>query len=430
MNFKPLKQKDFALLMFGKLVSLIGTQMQNFALSLYVLKITGSATKFASVLAVTILPSIILGPIAGVLADWFDRKKIIVYLDMIRGIIIGIYAVIFVIKGELTLGSIYGLVIIMSISSLLFQPAIGTVIPSIVEKDDLMEANGVNSLIMNIGNLISPVIAGILFGIYGLSIILIINSISFILSSLSELLIKIPKVNKKPEKINMKAFINDFNEGITFIKSKKILISIIYLALIINFVISPLFSVGLTYISKEILEVTDSQYGIMEAVLVIAMMISPFIVSTISKKMKLGKLIFMNILICSFLTLIFAIIPSFIFMSKFESNLIPYISMIVIIFAIILILGIVNIGIATMFQKEVPLEMMGRTMTVMNSVCMAAMPLGQLLLGVSFDKIQPWIVISICSIFIFITIMTFRKNLIDSDNIDNVDNVKETPIVN
>ncbi|HBA05094.1 MAG TPA: MFS transporter, partial [Clostridium sp.] len=61
MNFKLLKQKNFLLLMLGKLVSLVGSEMQGFALSLYVLKITGSAAKFASVLAITLVPKIIIG---------------------------------------------------------------------------------------------------------------------------------------------------------------------------------------------------------------------------------------------------------------------------------------------------------------------------------------------------------------------------------
>jgi len=60
-----------------KLVSILGSNIQSFALSLYVLRITGSATKFASVLGIAIIPRLILSPIAGVIADWFDRKKLL-----------------------------------------------------------------------------------------------------------------------------------------------------------------------------------------------------------------------------------------------------------------------------------------------------------------------------------------------------------------
>lgn len=82
MNLHLLRNRNFILSIFGQLVSLIGTRMQSFALSLYVLKITGSASKFAAILSMTFIPELILGPIAGVLADWFDRKKLIVCLDL------------------------------------------------------------------------------------------------------------------------------------------------------------------------------------------------------------------------------------------------------------------------------------------------------------------------------------------------------------
>lgn len=426
MNFKLLKQKDFFLLMLGKLVSLIGSEMQGFALSLYVLKITGSATKFASVLSITLIPKLILGPIAGVIIDWIDRKKVIVYLDMLSGIIIGIYAVLYIVNGELSLGGIYVLAVLLSFISLIFQPAINTVLPSIVEKEELAGANGINSLVMSIGNLIAPAVAGFIFGIYGMSVVLIVNSISFILSSISEMFINIPKVNNRPEKININTFVYDFSEGIKFIKDKKIIATIITLACIVNFACPPITSIGLAFISKQILKVTDYQYGILECFFVASMIIAPFMINKVSKKFTIGKIFFLDIFITAILVAIMAIIPSTFYLNLFSSNLIPYISLIVIIFMIGLILSIGNIALGTMFQQEVPLEIMGRVGTVMTSVSMAALPLGQILFGVLFDKIEAWVCILITSFIFLIVSLTFKKSLCADDENDKliVDNNK------
>lgn len=95
MNSKLLKQKDFLLLMAGQFVSMMGSQFQSFAVSLYILKITGSATKFASVLVIMMIIQVLLGPVAGVFADWFDRKKIIVLLDFLNGVIVGGFAYLY-----------------------------------------------------------------------------------------------------------------------------------------------------------------------------------------------------------------------------------------------------------------------------------------------------------------------------------------------
>lgn len=172
MKISLLKQKNFLLLMIGKLVSLIGSELQSFALSLYVLKITGSATQFAGVLSVTIIPKVILGPFIGVFVDWFDRKKIIVSLDMFNGIFIGIYAVMYLTSGKLSIGSIYILAITLSMVELVFQPAISTVIPSIMKKEEIPDANDINSSIMSIGSLLAPAVAGAIFGMFGLGVIL------------------------------------------------------------------------------------------------------------------------------------------------------------------------------------------------------------------------------------------------------------------
>lgn len=85
---------DFNLqfLMMWKFISLVGTQMQSFALSLYVYKKTDSASMFASVIVAALIPQILLSLIAEVFADWIDRKKIIVYLDILSGLVFAGFA--------------------------------------------------------------------------------------------------------------------------------------------------------------------------------------------------------------------------------------------------------------------------------------------------------------------------------------------------
>ncbi|WP_432403366.1 MFS transporter [Wukongibacter sp. M2B1] len=415
MNIKLLKQKDFSLLMLGQLVSLLGTQMQGFALSLYVLKITGSATKFASVFAITMIPKLILGPIAGVFADWFDRKKIIVFLDIISGIIVAIFAVIYKINGGLSLSHIYVLAILFSIISLLFNPAVATVVPSIIKKEELMDANAIRSFILNIVKFISPIIAGILLGFYDLFILLVINSFSFLLSAISEIFINIPRTNKEPEQINIDSFLKDFSEGIKYIKGNKLMLNIIVLALVCNFVLAPIDSIGILFILKKMLNITDSQYGVFESILIISIMIAPISGTIISKKIKLGRMIFLGHLAMAILYGVVAVISSTQYLNLFTGNLIPYISLIIVYFVIILVSSIVNIAIYTMLQGQVPLSMMGRINSVNSSLSMAAIPLGQMVFGVLFDKTYAWICIGISAVLTFIFAMVFRRNLLDCD---------------
>lgn len=428
MNFKLLKEKNFLLLMLGKFISLIGTQMQDFALSLYVLKKTGSATLFSTVLIVALVPQLILSPVAGVFADWLDRKKIIVYLDLFSGIVVGSFAGIYLATGKLSLISIYTLVILISLSSTLYQPAIGTIIPSITNKENLSDANSISSLLMNVGNLVAPMLAGILFGLYGLFAILIINSLSFIISSVGEIFITIPKTNKMPEKINFKAFNKDFTEGIKFIKNNKLILSIIILASILNFVLSPLGATGLAYVSKKILKVSDSEYGIMQMFIVSSTMLAPFIMNKISQKLTAGKIIFWNMFTSSLLIALMSIVPSSFYLKLFKSNLIPVISIVVFFSLAYALITIVNIATSVMFQKIVPLSMMGRVGTVLSTGCMAMCPLGLLIFGLLFDNISSCICLLIMAVIMLISILGSRKYLISFEEKDSiaVENAIET----
>lgn len=235
MDLKILKNRNFSILMLGKAVSLMGSNMQQFALSLYVLTITGSATLFASMIAISILPRLLLSPVAGVFGDWFDRKKSIVTLDLINGVLIGAFTIYFAINGELSLVSIYILVILLEITEIFFGSAMAAVIPSIVSKEDLFQANSVKTMIMSFCNIATPILASALYAFMGLHFIFIINSISFVLSALSELAIEIPATHKAPQKINFAAFKTDLYEGYKIIKDNKMIMNIISLGLILNF---------------------------------------------------------------------------------------------------------------------------------------------------------------------------------------------------
>src|SRR5690554_3838147 len=278
-----LKQRDFTLLIFGNLVSLLGSNIQQFALSLYVLDLTGSATIFASILSISILPRLLLSPIAGVFGDWFDRKKAIVILDFINALIIGVFAITYILNGSLTLLMIYILVILLEITEIFFSSAMSAVLPSIIAKEELFEANSMNSIVINIGQLLAPIVAALIYGTLGILIVIIINSISFFISACSELFIKIKASNKRPEKINIKAFKIDFIEGCKIIKNNRFVSTIISLGMIINFCIGPLFGVGLVFIIREQLKASDLQFGLFQTVLSLAVIITPLFLTSIIK---------------------------------------------------------------------------------------------------------------------------------------------------
>ncbi len=419
MNLKLMKQKDFSLLILGKLVSLVGSNMQQFALSLYVLALTGSATIFASILSISILPRLILSPVAGVFGDWFDRKKTIVLLDFLNSIIIGVFAVIYIINGSISISMIYVLVILLEITEIFFHSAMSAVMPSIVKKEELLEANSLNSLVMNIGNILSPVLAAFIYGAFGMKIILIVNSISFLLSAISEMFINIPKNHKTPEKINIKSFKTDLMEGINIIKNNRLISTMIGLGTIINFSAAPLFGIGLIYIIKEVLKVNDIQFGIFQMVLSASMLVAPILCGGIIKKIKIGRLTYSSFIIVAILVLIMAIFPSNFILNSFNTNMVSYIGLLVVSFIIGVVVTVANIAIGTLFNQIVPLELMGRTSTVFNLAVTVFIPVGQMIFGFLYDIIIPSVVVIISGIILMLVTMRYKKGLLSYDEIES-----------
>lgn len=402
MGKEILKNKNFVLLMIAKIISLMGDQLQQFALELYVLKLTGSATKFASVVVIGMIPQIILGPFVGVLVDRLDRKKIVVIGDFVNGIVIILFAIMWIMSGSISVNLIYALVFIISIITACYDPATRTMIPSVVKKEELLKANALNSSSSNIINLLAPTVGGILFVTIGLKYIVILNAISFMLATILELQINMPKMAKKSTKLNVKQFFCEFKEGISFIKANSILSKLLFLVLVINIMLSPIFSVGFPYMLKSILKVNDGQYGLFQSIEAVATLLAPVVCVVLSKRMKIGKIIEMDLIVCSIVSVIISLIISKMYIKMFNSNIIPYISLIAVAFVVVAVVSIVNIALSTLIQQVLPRDMMGRVLSVLVAGTSISIAVGQALYGILFDMFSTNIIVFISGVIMLI----------------------------
>ena len=80
--------RNFTLILFGQIISLFGNSIQRFSLSLYILDLTGNASIYGNILALSILPYIFLAPIAGIIADNYNKKYMMIILDVVSGILL------------------------------------------------------------------------------------------------------------------------------------------------------------------------------------------------------------------------------------------------------------------------------------------------------------------------------------------------------
>lgn len=202
-----MKNKNFIKIVIGQIISLFGNAIQRFSMSLYLLEFTGSTATFANILAISTIPYILFAPIAGMLSDRVNKKKIMVYLDFFCSFLIGGYAII-LLNGRDHEVIVAIVMFMLSICFTLYGPAVTSSIPQIVEEDKLTSANGVINQVGSIVNFAGPILAGVLYGIVGIKAIVIINAISFFASAIMELFLDIPDLVVN-EDVESKVGLND-----------------------------------------------------------------------------------------------------------------------------------------------------------------------------------------------------------------------------
>lgn len=210
----------------GQLVSLIGTGLSEFALSLWVYQHTQSITQYAFVLMFRTLPIIFLSPFVGVIVDRFDRRKIMIISDTGSAFCSLVIAILFL-SAQLQPWQVY---IVASISAgfgALQAPAYLSVISSLVSKESLGRVNGLLQLGQAISDLLVPVLAASLMAVLGLSGILVIDFASFLVAVTTLMFIRFPSY-KDSEDNQYSGPIESYFQGINYLRSRMELKNLLY----------------------------------------------------------------------------------------------------------------------------------------------------------------------------------------------------------
>lgn len=256
-------KKTFTAIFIGQTMSLLTSSIVQYAIIWYITFKTGSAIDLAFATIAGILPQVLLGPIAGVIVDRFDRKKIMICSDSmiaIATLILGIYFM----NGEPTLTGMYIVLAIRSLGTTFHSPSFTASIPMLAPGDKLVKITGINQMLNSIIFIVSPILAGVLFGIMPLHYIIFLDIIGAIFGIASISMIKIPN----PEKIYKKSnILQEMKEGFLEIKKSKFLSILTIYVVIICFVFMPIASMyplitrnyfGLEAIHISIVEVAFS----------------------------------------------------------------------------------------------------------------------------------------------------------------------------
>ncbi|MGH2755819.1 MAG: MFS transporter [Actinomycetota bacterium] len=215
---RPLKIKDFALLWTGMTISLLGDGIYLVAIAFQVYELSNSPTALSVVFFAWTAPMVLFFLLAGVLTDRFDRRKLMVLADVIRGFALGIMGILSI-AGNLTLTHILVLVALYGVGDAFFMPAFTAIVPDIVPKDLLLEANSLDQFVRPLTmRMLGPAAGGVLVATAGPGWALSIDAITFAASAVAVMLIRARPIVRRHDVSG--SALRDIKEGFGFVRSR------------------------------------------------------------------------------------------------------------------------------------------------------------------------------------------------------------------
>lgn len=272
--------KKFMLLWIGELISSIGSGMTAFALSVYVYRMTGSVSYVSLITLLAYMPTILLSPVGGVLADRYDRRLLMILGDGCSAL--GLAYILWHIQfGGFRILPILAGVTFNAVFVALLEPSYKATVTDLLTEEEFAKASGMVQMTGNARYLISPAVAGILLGVADIRLILVIDICTVFVTVFTTAIVR--KTIRKPIVREGQGFIREMKIGMGAIRESKGVFALIVIMAFVCFFIGFV----QTLVGPMILAVSDAKtVGIMESVCAIGMLVGSVWIGVLGIKGK------------------------------------------------------------------------------------------------------------------------------------------------
>lgn len=354
--------KNFFLLWQGQLVSQVGSKVYLIALAWYFVSVLDDNHAFITIMLISSLPGLLFGLLIGPFIDRWNKKYILVISDLISGIIVLLVALLIWFKVDNPL-PIYASVFILNISVIFFNPAVTSIIPSLVRKEQIQEGISLNTMVQFIAQFIGCALGGLLVAFLGIFATILLNAISYILSAFSEMFIKY-KYQLSPVKLN---HFHELSEGFRYVLKNPLIFRPMLIFSLLNIFAVPIV-VFIPILVDDYFRLSSVYYGFAESgipvgAIVVALFMARKQVTDHLKLIKSGL-----ILISTSFFLIYFFREIYLVMAALLT------------FGIFL--NLININAISFYAKNIEAGFRGRFFTLLDTVSFATFPLAYLLTGI------------------------------------------------
>lgn len=285
-GFSALQHRNYRLYFFGQAVSVTGTWMQSLAMSWLVLSLTSSAIKLSLVNVLQFAPTLVLGLVAGVVADRVPKRSLLVCTQSIAALSSATLAFL-IWSDNIDLWHVYLVALVVGINNSFDMPSRQAFVSEMVGREDLANAIALNSTLFNMGRLVGPALAGLVLGAFGVAACFAIDALSYLAVIGSLLMMRnLPKVkalrNRNP--------VESLREGLTYVRATPLVANLVVFAGVVG-VFGINFNVWMPLLAKQDLNTGPGGFGLLMSSLGIGALIGALTLAFRSRHVNPGRLV-------------------------------------------------------------------------------------------------------------------------------------------
>lgn len=379
----PKERRNFALFLSGRSVSGLMSSVYAFAMGLYVLKMTGSGLSFAVTLSLQILPAVLIGPFGGVLADKFDKKRMVIAADAFGGVMF--LTLFFLCGGGLTIGAIYAATLLLAVSQTVYNVCVDAAVPGLVSGGNILRLNAFGRIVDSAATVAGPAIGGMLYGLAGIRIFILLSGAAFLFSTLTECLTDFRLYEVMPAPGGKPDLKKDFAEGIRYIGETGWLTRMLLNFLAVNFVFSLCYSVPVPYVLTGVFRLSARVYGAMQCFMPCGMAVGALLVTKLAGRLTAEKLMARTGVSAALCLAALGALPVCAGHVPLPALLLCYGFFLL---GLGVLVALIDIPFINSFQTRVPERIRGRALSIAVSAVKALTPAGYLLSGAAM-RVMP-----------------------------------------
>ena len=366
-------EKDIILFIISQTVSLLGSSLVQYAIMWYITLNTKSGVMMTISIICGFLPTFFLSPFAGVWADRYNRKMLIILADSFIAVTTLMMAILFLLGYE-SIGLLFVMSALRAVGTGIQTPAVGAIIPQIVPEDKLTKVNGINGSIQAMVMLVSPMLSGALLTMATLEAIFFIDVVTAAIAVVVLLVfLKVP-AHAKAQKTQEVSYFKDVHEGIIYIREHTYVRKFFTFCAFFFFLVAPAAILTPLQVTRSFGEDVWRLTAI-EIAFSLGMMLGGIIIAAWGGFSNRIHTMTMASLIIGSCTLALGLVPVF--------------------WIYLLVMGITGSSIpffntpsTVLLQEKVEADYLGRVFGVLGMISSSMMPLGMLVFGPMADVVR------------------------------------------